>query len=357
MPTVPASFDDVHIGARVVVRWSLSGPSGVSLDSPADGPSMTDSVGELVARDAATVTVLTRSGPVTVPVERIVAAKEIPPKPSRRGAAHLAISVADLQRVSGPSWGALERDRLGDWELRASRGYTQRGNSVLPVGDPGVPLSDAVDTIERWYAVRGLPPRVSLAGPVGFTPGDDPLGAELLARGWTSASETLVLTAPTERIAAADPGGADVLVTPEAGPEWLEAHATTRSGADSPEATAVITGSPRHLFGQIRPGGGLSQKLGLRDADAAGTTPIALARLGIAHGWAGLGAVWTHPAYRGRGHAAHLTARLAAAAREDGIHLMHLQVEADNATALSLYERLGFDRHSSYVYLTAPEGD
>ena len=68
-----------------------------------------------------------------------MAAKEIPPAPGRRGAAHLAISVSDLQRVMGPSWGALEREALGEWELRASDGFTQRGNSALPVGDPGSP--------------------------------------------------------------------------------------------------------------------------------------------------------------------------------------------------------------------------
>ena len=34
---------------------------------------------------------------------------------------------------------------------------------------------------------------------------------------------------------------------------------------------------------------------------------------------------------------------------------MHLQVEADNVTAIRLYERLGFARHSSYVYVTRPD--
>ena len=111
----------------------------------------------------------------------------------------------------------------------------------------------------------------------------------------------------------------------------------------------------RSLFAHIAPGGGLSQQLGLRAADAAGTTPVALGRLGLAAGWAGLGAVWTDPAYRGRGLATHLTARLAEEARRDGVHLIHLQVEHDNGTAIRLYRRMGFDSHSSYAYLTAPQ--
>jgi ribosomal protein S18 acetylase RimI-like enzyme len=39
-----------------------------------------------------------------------------------------------------------------------------------------------------------------------------------------------------------------------------------------------------------------------------------------------------------------------------GVRVLRVRVEADNASAIRLYERLGFDRHSSYVYLTAPRG-
>lgn len=347
MPGVPATFDAVHIGARVVVRWRLD----PAPESAADSPSMTDSVGELLARSERDVTVATRQGTVVIARDRIVAAKEIPPKPSRRGSPHLAISMADLQRVMGPSWGALEREHLGDWELRASNGFTQRGNSVLPVGDPGLPLATAVDRIESWYAARSLPGRVSLTGPVGFDPATDPLGAEVLARGWVAASRTLNLTASTERVAAADPGGPEVRTSEDLDDAWFAAYRLSRS--EVPEAAlGVLRGSPSHRFASISLGGGLAQKLGMSTPGTRDPRPVAIGRLGIAHGWAGLGAVWTDPAFRGRGLAAHLTARLAAEAQADGIHLIHLQVEADNAAAIRLYERLGFEQHSSYVYLT-----
>lgn len=335
------------LGSRVVVRWRLPAPDARS------GATQTDTVGTLTGLDEHTLTVESARGPVTVERHRVVAARELPPKPTRRGAPHRTISVEDLQRVMAQSWGAVERDHLGDWELRASSGFTQRANSVVPVGDPGVPLAVAVDRIEDWYAARGLPAKVAVAGVVGFDPAEHPLGALLLERGYTAASLTLNLTARTDTVAAADPGGPAVLVGPEPGPEWVRGYLTTRRGVPG-TTERVLTGSPRQLFGQVRPGGGLSQQLGLRAAGAAGTTPVALGRLGIAHGWAGLGAVWTDPSFRRRGLAAHLTARLAAAARDDGIHLVHLQAEHDNEAALTLYRRLGFEPHSSYVYLTHP---
>jgi ribosomal protein S18 acetylase RimI-like enzyme len=347
MRLMSADVSNLPVGSRVVVRWRLPAPD------PATGATLTDSVGTLTGADADHLEVRTSRGPVRIERSRVVAAKEVPPKPSRRGAAHLSTSVEDLQAAVVPSWGALERERLGDWVLRASKGFTQRGNSTVPVGSPGMPLAEAVDHVEAWYAARSLPAKLALAGPEGFTVADDPLGALLLARGYTVGSLTLVLTASAATVAAADPGGPSVRVDDDPGDAWLEVYHGTRS-SDPETARDVLTGSPRQLFGSVTPGGGLSQQLGLRAPDAAGTTPIALARLGFGAGWAGLGAVWTDPAFRGRGLAAHLTARLADAALHEGVSLLHLQVEHDNATAIRLYERLGFAHHSSYAYLTAP---
>lgn len=338
----------IPLGTRVVVR-SLLDPPGEGVKP---GPSMTDTVGHLSAVDERSVVVETSRGAVTVRRDRIVAVKEVPPKPTRRAAPHLALSAADMQRVVAPSWGAAERAELGDWQLRASGGFSHRGNSVLAVGSPGIPLAEAVAQVEQWYAVRGLPAMVALAGPVGFDPADDPLGALLLARGYSRDVTVLTLTAAAAQVAATDRPGPLVVTSAELGSVWLEAYRRIRPTVPG-FTEAVLTGSPRQLFAHIAPGGGLSQQLGLRAADAAGTVPIALARLGFGAGWAGLGAVWTDPAYRGRGLAAHLTARLATQAQADGTALLHLQVEQGNAAALRLYHRLGFATHSAYAYLTS----
>lgn len=343
MPIVPASPDALPIGARVVVRYRLAPSETATLIGH---PTMTDALGNLVHRDDTVLVVQTRRGRVSVARDRVVTLKEVPPAPSRRAPAHLALSVTDLARVSGPSWGALERESLGDWELRASHGFTQRGNSALVLGDPGLPLADAVGHVERWYAVRGLPPRVALPGPTGFEPGTDPLGADLLGRGWTAAGRSVQLTAATATIAASAPAGeagpdTPVEVSEELSPAWLAAYRRSRSVVES-AVTGVLTGSPRQLFAAVT------------IATTPTAPPVAIGRLAVAHGWAGLGAVWTDPAHRGRGLARHLTARLTARAAADGIRLVHLQVEADNESALRLYERLGFEHHSEYVYLTGP---
>src|ERR1017187_7373284 len=65
-------------GVRAVVRHRIA--QGV-----------TDALGDLVAMDADTVSIRTRGGLVVIERAAVVAAKEVPPRPSRRGAPHLAI--------------------------------------------------------------------------------------------------------------------------------------------------------------------------------------------------------------------------------------------------------------------------
>src|SRR6185436_11590647 len=113
---------------------------------------------------------------------------------SGRGRPHRALSVEDLQRVMVGAWPAMETARLGDWVLRASRGFTQRANSVMTAGSPGTPMPAALDSVERWYAARALAPNLTVAGPVGFDAAGDAVGAEALRRGYVPRVSTLTLT-------------------------------------------------------------------------------------------------------------------------------------------------------------------
>jgi RimJ/RimL family protein N-acetyltransferase len=62
---------------------------------------------------------------------------------------------------------------------------------------------------------------------------------------------------------------------------------------------------------------------------------------------AALGNIVTHPAHRGRGHAAAVTARLCAEVLKSVDHV-GLNVKADNAAAVRCYERLGFRPVAEY---------
>lgn len=65
----------------------------------------------------------------------------------------------------------------------------------------------------------------------------------------------------------------------------------------------------------------------------------------------------TRPDARGRGVATALVQAAANAARERGCHALRLEVRADNATAIRLYERWGFRRIGGYQHYYQDDAD
>ena len=88
--------------------------------------------------------------------------------------------VEDLERAAALHWQAPDVEPLGDWLLRAAEGFTGRANSALPLGDPSLPLAEAVTAVEGWYRRRNLRPMIVL--PQGAGPG--PLAGLLAERSW-----------------------------------------------------------------------------------------------------------------------------------------------------------------------------
>ena len=321
------------LGTRVVVRHRLQ-----ERDERSGSP-FTETVGTLVDVTDDTFSLLTRNG-TTVRIRRsdVVVAKVVPPPPVRRGAPHRAVSAEDLQRLMVDAWPPIEREALGDWVLRAARGFTGRGNSALAVGDPGGALADAVDAVEHWYAARGLPSNLVLVGEPGFDHRATPLGAELVERGYHARVQTLTLTAAAREVAstaAAAPRGWDVALGAELTPSWLAAYGRYRT-ADEETVRAVLTGSPEQVFASVMRAG----------------RAVAVGRLGLAHAWGGIAAMWVDPAMRRTGVATAVVGALAAAASARGIRSLHLQTDTDNPGALALYESVGFAPHHGYVNIS-----
>lgn len=323
--------DGLRPGMRAVVRRRIE--HGV-----------TDALGDVVAMDADTISVQTRLGLVVIQRAIVVAAKEVPPRTPRRGARHLAISMDDLERIMVAGWQPVERAELGGWVLRAAAGFTGRANSVLPLGNPGMPLSEAVDRCETWYDERGLRRLFALFGPAGFAVGDDPLGRELLGRGYTPFNNTSVLTIATGAMPQEVPHASGARVQLESGPSprWWDAWAGWDGGSDhdndgSSAARAVLTGSAEQLFASLEVDGAV----------------VGVARVTFAQAWAGVFALHVAPEHRRTGVAVQLMSAVADAAHARGIRFIYLQVQQASLPARGLYERLGFSVHHEYCYLGA----
>ncbi|MFG2939897.1 GNAT family N-acetyltransferase [Streptomyces sp. NPDC048282] len=317
------------VGKRVSVR-RLTGN-----DVPEE--KFTDTVGVLTSWDDDGVLTITRRDGATVriPESALVAGKVVPAAPARRRGP--AATYEELARVAARGWRPVESERLGAWELRASGGFTRRANSVLPLGDPGLPLDAALEAVRRWYGVRGLPAYVQTA--TGAEGTQELLCAELERRGWTrevSAELWVGGLAPVADRAE----GAGVLLARTADAAWLARY--QRKGV-SEVALQVLGSGPSVWFATV-PG-------------AEGGAPAAIGRLVVDGRWAGFAAVEVDPALRRRGLAGEVMAALARRALEEGASAAWLQVETDNEAARAMYARLGFAAHHAYHHYRGPAAD
>ncbi|MFJ8945513.1 GNAT family N-acetyltransferase [Streptomyces sp. NPDC102395] len=312
------------VGKRVSVR--RLGEPGVTQGK------FTDTVGVLTSWDDDVLVITRKSGEsVRIPASSLVAGKVVPAAPARRRGP--AASYEELARAASRAWRPLESERLGGWELRAAAGFTRRANSVLPLGDPGLPLDEALDAVRRWYGARGLPAYVQTA--TGAEGTQELLCAELERRGWVrEVSAELWIGALAPVADRADAEG--VVLAREADEAWLARY--RRKGV-SEVALKVLGSGPSVWFASV-PG-------------EAGV-PAAVGRLVVDGRWAGFAAVEVDPARRRQGLGTRVMAALAGRALEEGASAAWLQVEDDNAGARSLYAGLGFGAHHAYHHYRQP---
>ncbi|MFC8064954.1 GNAT family N-acetyltransferase [Streptomyces sp. NPDC057293] len=311
------------VGKRVSVR-RLS-EAGGSLEK------FTDTVGVLTSWTDGVLLITRKSGEtVRVAESALVAGKVVPPAPARRRGP--AASYEELARIAARAWPPVESEWLGEWQLRAAAGFTRRANSVLPLGDPGLPLDDALSAVRRWYGARGLPAFVQTA--TGAEGTQERLCAELERRGWVREVSAEVWTGALAPVADLTEG-AGVVLSRDADEAWLARY--QRKGV-SEVALRVLGGGPSVWFATV-PGG-----------DA----PAAIGRCVVDGRWASFAAVEVDPAQRRRGLATAVMAALARRALDEGASAAWLQVETENAGARALYAGMGFSTHHAYHHYREP---
>lgn len=258
------------------------------------------------------------------------------------GASAGASAVAALEIAAARAWPAPISRRLGDWWLRSADGFTGRANSALPIGESGLPATEALASIVAFYRSVGHPPYIDAPLPSAHAIAD-----AAVAEGWHVACTVLVQTAEIDPLLAA---AAATTATAQPGCEPPDCTLLDRPSGDHlariavargplpPAAVHVLTAVDQVTFAEIRDGG----------------TLIGRARGTVTDGRLGLFAIETAPEARRRGIGVALIGRLALWARDLGATSAYLQVEDHNAAAIALYAKLGFATHHRYVRLAGP---
>ena len=313
------------VGRRVSVRRRVAG-------------GLSDVVGELVEADPTHLVVRRRDGGlVEVAAADFVSGRAIPP-PAQRLRSAADVSDLTLERVAAHGWRPTEEGTLGQWRLRAGGGFTGRANSVLPLGDPGLPLAQAEDVVRAWYRERGLTPLVQVPLPLLSR-----LDEELADLGWVAANPVVVivgdrsatLLAIEERLAGRPTTGS--FTTTVAGlpdEQWMTLY-HYRGTALPAAARDVLVNADQPLFVTARDGDGHA---------------VAVARAAVTGQWVGVTAVTVAPAARRQGAATVVMRDVLVEAGRLGARFVYLQVAEENQPARTMYEAMGLTVHHRYHY-------
>ncbi|WP_238154754.1 GNAT family N-acetyltransferase [Kribbella soli] len=299
------------IGHRVVVRHRIPG-------------GLTDVIGVLQAWTPELVTVRHADGALhEIPASDVTAAKTIPEMPLR------PVDVDQLFLTTALGRPAVETAHVGHWLLRASSGWTGRGNSLLPAGSPGMPVADALKHAETFYDERDLPPLALIR--IG-SPEDE----ALRACGWVDArpgqSDVLVMHTTLDHVNAAPEY--DVQLDEHPGDAW---YAAAFEGPVPAPASKVLEGAPKAMFASITLDGRI----------------VAVGRGSMTGHWLGVDAIRVNSAYRRRGLGTAVLQGLARWSGSLGGRRTYLEVLLENTAAMATYTRLGYREAYRYRYLTS----
>ncbi len=222
---------------------------------------------------------------------------------------------------------------LPGWLLPMDRGTVGRAQCAVPLSH-AAPDPALIDTIAERYRARGF----AVAWRLPDLPEWGAFVETLGERGFTR-------TQPTQtHIAEA----AELLRRLPDPPQGIELRL-----ADTPDAAwlAMFLGEGLDPVDGASRSRALSRAVGTRFASLseAGHT-LACGAASFSHGWLGVHGMRTAARQRGRGLAGMVLRAMAGEALRRGIPRVFLQVTADNAPALALYQRAGFQLAWSYAY-------
>jgi len=254
--------------------------------------------------------------------------------------------IESLERATLDAVCPAAQSELPGWLLPFDAADIGRARSATPLHHQDLDLQ-ALPAIEQLYREQGLPPTFRIADRPGLRHWQD----RLRDLGYRQTAPVHVqIASVADMQAAADVSTAapwlgnesqhpKVVLLDAPGPAWAKVY--TAPGFDAADGALRVQLLSRSRFARYAY---------VHNAEVS----LAAGTVCISRDWLSVHGMRTLPHVQGQGLGASLLAAFTELAHQRGISRAFLQVEADNAPALTLYRRFGFATTWSYHYWKAP---
>ncbi|MEO8675216.1 MAG: GNAT family N-acetyltransferase [Casimicrobiaceae bacterium] len=249
-------------------------------------------------------------------------------------------STIDARRIEEAGLNAMQTQRqlfYDGWLLKLSAGKAKRARSVNAFFGSTLPLARKIEHCEKIYAQHGLAPLFRM------TPFNCPADLEhaLAARGYVAFETTLVQAMELDEAPAIPAAADDVEIAALGAAAFVEAVGALRGS----------TTGQREAHRERLENSPLDKR---SVAVSAGGRVVCTAQVAVEGGLVGVYDVVTAEDARGKGYATFACASLLSWAWQHGANVAYLQVSADNAPAIAIYRRFGFETMYTYHYRGPP---
>ena len=240
------------------------------------------------------------------------------------------MKIRFFEEIASNAHVALNTMQYDGWLIRFANGHTNRANSVSVIYPSTIGFDVKVPYCEEIYKKAGLPCVFKL------TEEDNELNEYLEACGYKAVTPTDVMILNLKEKAFQK---GPCVFSKEPTEEWLHAYFTFEGFTDITKQETF-----RQMLSKV-----LVETIYcsvIKDGEV-----IACASAAIEHGYMLLQNVVVSPEYRGRGYGKIVCESLIAQAKENGAHHTYLQVVRENAVAVNMYLKLGYEKVYTYWYM------
>jgi ribosomal protein S18 acetylase RimI-like enzyme len=242
--------------------------------------------------------------------------------------------VRHIEEAALNAWPALQTLVYDGWLLRFANRYTKRANSVVPLYPGTRLLEEKISYCEKLYQQQKQPIIFRLPSCV---EGVDDVDAALSARGYQRLDETIVQLSDLAHASYTRP---DCVYNMLYADHWLPIyHGMTQGRTDCETHERILQAimTPT-CYIAVMDEQNLACGLGVYD-----------------RGYVGLFDIVTDPAHRQQGYGTDVVCSLLAwGQRSHEADYAYLQVAANNASAIRLYGKFGFEECYRYWYRVKP---